>query len=331
MKQDKFNKSIYWHGGKMFFTGGAMMDFMKNNRSELPSVDNTLMAPRGGTSVQSSMPGIMNTPVAGLQPSSDTPSTPKESNFDASSVAGLAGMGAGLVSAIGKPGGKGTALASGVLSGAAAGASLGPIGMVGGAAIGGITGLLGANSTQKVQKLEDERIQREQYAAGTANRNPYGSIYANGGSFSNGGITPRLTTFDEGGTHEENPNSGVQQGINADGQPNLVEQGESKFKDYIYSARLPLVNASEYSLPKGLSGKTFAEASKKISKSVEERPNDVIAKAGQDSALNRLKQANDDAIEIKKFSDENEQFKCGGKMKMGKNKFEYGGYIFNDI
>ena len=48
MKQDKYNPSIYWHGGKMFFTGGG-----------IPMMQGAM----GGESVQSSMP-------QGLQPSS---------------------------------------------------------------------------------------------------------------------------------------------------------------------------------------------------------------------------------------------------------------------
>ena len=91
-------------------------------------------------------------------------------------------------------------------------------------------------------------------------------------------------------------------------------------------------NAKEYNLGGHLNGQTFASISKKLSKSIEERPNDPISKFGQDKSLERLQMANDDAIEMKKFSDENESFKCGGMMKMSKkNRFEYGGYTFNDI
>jgi hypothetical protein len=298
-------------------------------------VDNTPMVPRNSL-VSSSMPGIMNTKPKGLQPvtPNKVPNAPSGGGISNAEIDAAAGLAGGLVSIVGKPGGKGTGAASGALDGAAAGAALGPIGMGVGALVGGVTGFLGAEKAQKQQRMVDQQKEREQYRAGTANMNPQGSVYAsNGGSLGRefGGITPRLTTFNEGGTHEQNPNSGIAQGIAADGQPNLVEQNETKFKDYIYSARLPLLDAREYNLPKNLSGKTFADASKKISKSIEERPNDPIAKAGQDSALNRLKTANDDAIEMKKFTDENEQFKCGGKMKMAKHKFEYGGYTFNDI
>jgi hypothetical protein len=141
---------------------------------------------------------------------------------------------------------------------------------------------------------------------------------------------PRLTEFNTGGTHEENPNQGIRQGAGEDGKPNLVEEGETKFKNYVFSDRLTLPNAKEYLLGGSLEGKTFADISKKLSKSAEQRPNDPIAQLGQDRVLNRLKTANDDAIEMQKFSEQNEQMKCGGAMK-GMNKFEYGGYIFKDI
>jgi hypothetical protein len=44
----------------------------------------------------------------------------------------------------------------------------------------------------------------------------------------------------EGGTHEENPNQGVPQGIAPDGLPNLVEEGEVIYNDFVYSDRLKL-------------------------------------------------------------------------------------------
>ena len=35
MRKDKNLAGVYWHCGKMFFTGGAMTDFMRTNRSEM--------------------------------------------------------------------------------------------------------------------------------------------------------------------------------------------------------------------------------------------------------------------------------------------------------
>ena len=70
--------------------------------------------------------------------------------------------------------------------------------------------------------------------------NPQSHIYAYGG------IKPKLTEFNEGGSHEDSPIGGVPQGINkSNGQPNLVEQGETKFKDYIFSDRLKMKDSKE--------------------------------------------------------------------------------------
>ena len=41
--------------------------------------------------------------------------------------------------------------------------------------------------------------------------------------------------FENGGTHEQNSLGGIPQGIGANGKPNLVEEGETKFEDYIFS------------------------------------------------------------------------------------------------
>ena len=35
-----------------------------------------------------------------------------------------------------------------------------------------------------------------------------------------------LNTFENGGTHEQNPLGGIPQGVDENGTPNLVEQGE---------------------------------------------------------------------------------------------------------
>ena len=56
-------------------------------------------------------------------------------------------------------------------------------------------------------------------------------MYVNGGE---------LDRFENGGTHEENPLGGIPQGIGANGKPNLVEEGETKWNDYIFSNSIGL-------------------------------------------------------------------------------------------
>lgn len=45
----------------------------------------------------------------------------------------------------------------------------------------------------------------------------------------------RVVYFEGGGSHEENPLGGIPQGVGANGKPNLVEEGETKWNDYIFS------------------------------------------------------------------------------------------------
>ena len=67
------------------------------------------------------------------------------------------------------------------------------------------------------------------------NRNKAG-IKANGGPTSIGGDS-QLTYFGAGGTHEQNPLGGIPIGKDKNGTPNLVEEGEVKWNDYIFSNR----------------------------------------------------------------------------------------------
>lgn len=101
------------------------------------------------------------------------------------------------------------------------------------------------------------------------------------------GLNNGVRTINEGGTHEQNPYEGVPQGIAADGQQNLVEEGEVIYNDYVFSNRLKLdkQSADVLKLKKGM---TYAEAAKKLQKESEERPNDTISKKGLDDAMNKL-------------------------------------------
>jgi hypothetical protein len=93
----------------------------------------------------------------------------------------------------------------------------------------------------------------------------------------------------EGGTHEENPHQGVQQGIAPDGLPNLVEEGEVIFNDYVFSKRLKLSD-EEKKLFKLGGDVSYADAALQISKESEERPNDPISKNGLKDSMMKLQQ-----------------------------------------
>ena len=49
------------------------------------------------------------------------------------------------------------------------------------------------------------------------------------------GADQLVTLFENGGSHEQNPIGGIPQGVGANGKTNLVEEGETKWNDYIFS------------------------------------------------------------------------------------------------
>ena len=133
------------------------------------------------------------------------------------------------------------------------------------------------------------------------------NIAAEGGYIPTGDFTNGMTFFSEGGSHEENPYQGVQQGIAPDGKPNLVEEGEWKYKDYIYSKRLK-VPKKDYELLGLKDGKdyTYADAAEAIQKESEERPNDPISIRNLDAMMGRLQNSQEtfkqkrDAMKMKR-------------------------------
>jgi hypothetical protein len=242
--------------------------------------------------------------------------------------AGILGQGVDLLTPEGSIGGSAV---KGALSGASMGAALGPIGMGVGALVGGgISAITASKDKQRMDfaKRMSDQARGDSMMSGINSQT--GNIYA-----ADGGELPGITQFNEGGRHEQNPLNGIPQGISQqNGQPNLVEQGETKVKDFIYSDRLPVIGVKELNLPEKYEGKTFAAASKLASKYIKDRPNDPIAKKGQEVFLNRLKMANEEAKQMKGAAEQGlipqePQFCHGGKMKM-KNVHATGGYLFTD-
>lgn len=111
--------------------------------------------------------------------------------------------------------------------------------------------------------------------------------------FAMGGM-PDFNEFNTGGTHEQNPNGGIPQGMDNQGIMNTVEQGETKTTtpegDYIFSDRLKLSKeeCKQLGVPKD---STYAEASKILRKEYEEMPNDDIAKRGWEQFRDTLIQS----------------------------------------
>lgn len=115
-----------------------------------------------------------------------------------------------------------------------------------------------------------------------------GPLHSNGGDY-NGG----LTYIDEGGRHEDNPYEGVPSGFDAEGNPNLVEEGEVIWNnDYVFSDRLkvPKELATKYKLG-GKKDYTFAEAIEKLTKENNISPNDFITIATTKEIVNEFMDA----------------------------------------
>ncbi len=104
---------------------------------------------------------------------------------------------------------------------------------------------------------------------------------------------PELTEFNAGGTHEQSPIGGIPQGTHPDGTPNSVEEGETKLtvgdQKYVFSNRLNVAqkHIDAKGLPSYVKGKTFAEASKEISKRFKDRV-DNASVSTQTAFLDRL-------------------------------------------
>ena len=135
-----------------------------------------------------------------------------------------------------------------------------------------------------------------------------GDLLTNGTVFSNG-----VTTIGNGGTHEESPYEGVQMGVDPQGIPNLVEEGELIWNDYVFSNRIKVPDAvrNKYKL-RGTKDMTFADAAKKAAKESEERPNDPISQRGLEDIMNKL--ANEQEVMRKQRNTKsNNKFGFGGK------------------
>lgn len=149
------------------------------------------------------------------------------------------------------------------------------------------------------------------------NRNPYGiPQYANGGAlFSD--FTNGVTIVGNGGTHEQNPNNGVQMGIAPDGKPNLVEEGEIIYNDYVFSNRLKVPNDIKQKYK--LKGETFADAFKNAQKESKERPNDSISKNSLDNIAMILTESQEAIRENKEAN----KFACGGRKYENGSELEF--------
>ena len=133
---------------------------------------------------------------------------------------------------------------------------------------------------------------KQKYASFGGNLNTAGANFTTG-----------MKHINTGDTHENNPYEGVPMGVDPQGTPNLVEEGETIYNDYVFSDRLKVPKqkikkgqtkfTQEEKVLHKYEGKTYADAAKKAEKDsgVDERPNDNIAKRGFETILEILAQS----------------------------------------
>lgn len=172
-----------------------------------------------------------------------------------------------------------------------------------------------ANILSKVKNVSDMSLRRQRAFGG--------ELGTNSTDWSNG-----LLYIDAGDTHENNPFGGVPLGVDAEGIPNLVEEGETVYNDYVFSDRMTVPDFMYKEL--GLGGTvrkkgkpmSFADASKKLAQESEQRPNDLISRDTLKSLLSKLAEVQ----ETERMRNQAEEYlglehACGGKI----HKYEKGG------
>lgn len=146
-------------------------------------------------------------------------------------------------------------------------------------------------------------IKRANFARNFGGRKAFGGDLNTYGSTYNGG----LEYINNGSTHENNILGGVPIGSDRNGIPNLVEEGETIWNDYVFSNRLkvPETLTDKYKLSKDI---TFAEASKKLGKEIKETPNDPISKRTFNFFMQDLQQSQEEVKAKKELAKTKRQF-----------------------
>lgn len=133
-------------------------------------------------------------------------------------------------------------------------------------------------------KYSPEVVKRANFARNATKFALGGDMQTNGSDFSNG-----LMHIDAGLSHEENPYDGVQLGTDVQGKPNLVEEGETIFDDYVFSKRIKADAQTKKRFHVGKNADiSYADLSKKLEKESVERPNDAISQAGLEKQMHDL-------------------------------------------
>lgn len=153
-----------------------------------------------------------------------------------------------------------------------------------------------------------------------------GQLHTNGADFSNG-----ASIIEAGGSHEENPNSGVQIGVDKQGAPNLVEEGEVVYDDYVFSNRLRANDEvlGYANLPLKYRDTPFSDIAKKLLKPSEDQLNDPITTRTLKANMNKLRNAQEVFKQIYGTDDIANQFAFGGNIYASGGQFAFDSYLKN--
>lgn len=239
----------------------------------------------------------LNTDFQGLQ---DTRLTwdPYNTKFTGDDFGGKGVIGRDISTGVGL----GTSIGAG--AGAALGSTLGSWAGPAGAGLGALLGVIAGGIAGGVKKNNAEKRAESMNATNSflnqqANNefnNTATNIATNNwlntmkqNSFEFGGILNQASPYTEynaGGSHQSNPLGGIMVGIGENGLPNKVEEGEVKYKDYVFSNKTK--PSKEFQKHYKIKDKTFAEIFKTYMKAAKETENDPITKKGTEQFAKAL-------------------------------------------
>ena len=160
-------------------------------------------------------------------------------------------------------------------------------------------------ATEYLNDMKENRDRLQEFKNRSLKNGGY--LYANGGLMNPYGIN----VFNNGKLHSQNKYGGVPVSIAEDGKPNLVEEGEVLYDDYVYSNRIKINDTIRRRLKLKDSTKTFADAAKEVKERGDDRPNDPVTEKTIKAQMQFLKSEQD---KKKEQQEEREQQKMMAQM-----------------
>lgn len=120
-------------------------------------------------------------------------------------------------------------------------------------------------------------------------------------NFQGGYFAPKnYLKVNEGGSHDENPNGGVQIGVDQNGAPNMLEEGEPVYNDFVYSDNIQANSEflEKHNLPKKYAGWLYSEIADDLFNARTEMPLDAIEENGAEVMLTRLAECQEEQKQV---------------------------------